>query len=136
MRSCINIKLKTVASLAHPLEGTRGVTEDGLFDFLSKHAILRGSSEARNDAQCTLSNFYHNPPENEKFRSGAPPHSEIPHHLAVIEEIAGDVKRYHSELDRLRKVVWELESKRNTLQKRLDEHRNLVSVMRRLPVEL
>ncbi|KAK7029430.1 hypothetical protein VNI00_014684 [Paramarasmius palmivorus] len=107
MNSCVKIEIETFASLAHSLEGSCGVIKDGLFD-----------------------------PENENFRSGAPPDSEIPQHLAVIEEIAGDVKRYDSELDRLRKVVWELESKRNTLQKRLDEHRNLVSVMRRLPVEL
>ncbi|KAK7032029.1 hypothetical protein VNI00_013397 [Paramarasmius palmivorus] len=46
------------------------------------------------------------------------------------------MKRYGSELDRLRKVVQELELERNTLQRRLDERRNLASAIRRLPIEI
>ncbi|KAK7018049.1 hypothetical protein VNI00_018422 [Paramarasmius palmivorus] len=78
----------------------------------------------------------HPQPENERFRSGAPPDTEISIHIAVVGEIEEDMKRYDSELDRLRKVVQEMELERNTLQRRLDEHRNLASAIRRLPVEI
>ncbi|KAK7032031.1 hypothetical protein VNI00_013399 [Paramarasmius palmivorus] len=76
-------------------------------------------------------------PKNEHFRYlGQLPDADVAFHRAVIEEMEEEVKRHDSELDRLRRVVRELEYERNALQKRLDEHRNLISAMRRLPVEL
>ncbi|KAK7029431.1 hypothetical protein VNI00_014685, partial [Paramarasmius palmivorus] len=90
-----------------------------------------------NDCHHTFPVYNPPRPANEQLRClGQPPDVDVAFHRAVIEEIEEDVKRYDSELDRLRRAVQELEDGKNALQQGLAEHRNLVSAMRRLPVEL
>ncbi|ESK94088.1 hypothetical protein Moror_12833 [Moniliophthora roreri MCA 2997] len=75
-------------------------------------------------------------PDLEQFRSAVPLEAGIAHHHTIIAEEEKELTRFDVELEKLRKIVGNMESERNALQTRISERRNLVSVMRQIPSEL
>ncbi|THU92589.1 hypothetical protein K435DRAFT_612152, partial [Dendrothele bispora CBS 962.96] len=62
--------------------------------------------------------------------------SDIPQMKQVLAESLVDLAKYDAHIERLMGIVAELQQKRADLKKYVDEHRSLLSSMRRFPPEI
>ncbi|THU92604.1 hypothetical protein K435DRAFT_758130, partial [Dendrothele bispora CBS 962.96] len=68
--------------------------------------------------------------------SRIPSESDIPRIKQVLAESLADLARYDAHIEGLMGIVAELQQKRANLKKYVDEHRNLLSSMRRSPSKI
>ncbi|ESK94086.1 hypothetical protein Moror_12831 [Moniliophthora roreri MCA 2997] len=79
---------------------------------------------------------YHPSPTRDTFRSNALSDEDATKTREILEEEETELSRYDEELARLSQLAKKLGSERRGLQKRVLERRNLLSAMRKLPVEI
>ncbi|THU81044.1 hypothetical protein K435DRAFT_581622, partial [Dendrothele bispora CBS 962.96] len=68
--------------------------------------------------------------------SRIPSEFDIPQIKQVLAESLADLAKYDAQIEGLMRIIAELQQKRANLKKYVDEHRNLLSSMRKFPSEI